>query len=236
MTTLLIIPSVVLIVRCWSPTPAVAGVFLAVLLGLGLSAESPPLFSDGSYGLRLGQRETVGVYGIKDERAHFYQSTGLLSISHRVQMPDHPWARKGTEARARGPAVLQRTTLGLFGFYAGPEVHIVDTLALSDPLLARIPMTYRRTVGAFPKIGHFPRKAPAGYLASLKEGRNLIEHPGMAELYDKLSVVTRGDLFSAARWVEIWRLNTGYYDDRIEDYVELLKDSAEEDSGLPAGR
>ena len=43
------------------------------------------------------------------------------------------------ELRRGGRQVVVRTTIGLTGFYAGPEVHIIDELALSDPLLARLP-------------------------------------------------------------------------------------------------
>ena len=52
----------------------------------------------------------------------------------------------------------------MFGYYAGPNVYVVDELALADALLARLPA---RRVDQW-RIGHFQRTLPAGYLDTLR--------------------------------------------------------------------
>ena len=59
------------------------------------------------------------------------------------------------------------------GYYAGPTVHIVDPLALADPLLARLPP--KRKINW--RIGHFERTIPAGYRGTLRMGQNVLEDP-----------------------------------------------------------
>ena len=86
---------------------------------------------------------------------------------------------------------------------------MIDTRALADPLLARLP------VSAGWRIGHFTRELPLGYLESVKRGRNLIQDPALGALHDALVLVTRGELFAAGRFAEIWKLNTGHYADAI---------------------
>ena len=38
-----------------------------------------------------------------------------------------------------GRVVVTWSNIGMSGFYAGPEVHIIDMVALAEPLLARLP-------------------------------------------------------------------------------------------------
>ena len=113
--------------------------------------------------------------------------------------------------RAQGPAVVEHGNVGFLGYYAGPDVHIVDRNGLTDPLLARLPV--RDPVDW--RIGHFRREVPAGYIDTLRDGRNLIQDPDLAAYYEPLRFVTSGRLWSTARWFEIWRFNTGAYDDLL---------------------
>lgn len=160
----------------------------------------PPLFSGVDYGSKIG----VGPLddGIADERAAYYQTTGLLNSKLRYEMPDDKWAAAGRLARIQGQQVVIRGGIGFFGVFAGPEVHIVDRYALADPLLARLPATTPW------RIGHFEREIPEGYLETLSTGQNRITDKDIAELYDKLSVITKGKLFDRNRLIAIWKFNT----------------------------
>jgi arabinofuranosyltransferase len=93
--------------------------------------------------------------------------------------------------------------IGVFGYYAGTEKIIIDGMALSDPLLARIPVT-----GGW-LVGHYSRPIPAGYLASLAGNRSgELEDPRLQELYEDLILITRSeDLFGPDRWRAILRRN-----------------------------
>ncbi|MBP9502623.1 MAG: hypothetical protein KBF17_10730 [Candidatus Promineofilum sp.] len=144
---------------------------------------------------------------IADERAYYTPNTGLLYPNRDL----HPWAEQGMVLRAQGPAVVEHGNVGFLGYYAGPDVHIVDRNGLTDPLLARLPV--RDPVDW--RIGHFRREVPAGYIDTLRDGRNLIQDPDLAAYYEPLRFVTSGRLWSTARWFEIWRFNTGAYDDLL---------------------
>ena len=82
-------------------------------------------------------------------------------------------------------------------------------------MLARLPAVNPETF----RIGHFTRKIPQGYVEGLVSGKPALRDRKLDTYLQKLYVVTRGDLFSLDRLIEIWRLNTGVYDDLIHfDY------------------
>jgi arabinofuranosyltransferase len=89
----------------------------------------------------------------------------------------------------------------MFGYFAGPAVHVVDVLALGDALLARLPSKPNW------RIGHFERPVPAGYIATIETGRNRIEDTTTAMLYERIKAVTQDPLWSRRRWRAIATLN-----------------------------
>ncbi|MCG3198073.1 MAG: Terminal beta-(1-_2)-arabinofuranosyltransferase [bacterium] len=157
------------------------------------------------------QTPVIDNKGVADERAYYFPATGLAGISRGQALPYHAWALEGHDARKQGHSVLVRDNIGLFGFYAGPDVHILDNWALADPLLARLPMRAQDW-----RIGHFQRAIPAGYIATLESGENRIEDPKIANYYDQLALITRGPLFSPRRLLTALRMNLGWYDSLIE--------------------
>jgi arabinofuranosyltransferase len=102
----------------------------------------------------------------------------------------------------------------------GPSVYIVDTMALSEPLLARLPVADKEKW----RIGHFERLVPDGYLVALKTGSTAQMEPNLAHYYEKLRLITRGNLWDWERFKIIIAFNLGKYDHWIESYVrEQLK-------------
>jgi len=112
--------------------------------------------------------------------------------------------------------VATRLTIGFFGFYAGHRIHVVDTLALADPLLARLTPEPRFDW----RVGHFLRHVPEGYLETLISGENRIANRDLAQYYDRLRYVIAGPLWAPRRLLEIARLNTGAYDSLLRRYEE----------------
>lgn len=102
--------------------------------------------------------------------------------------------------------------LGKDGYAVGPNVYVTDCYALSDPLLARLPV-----VGKW-RIGHFYRQLPDGYYETLETGENKIVDINLALYYSKLQIITKGRLRDLNRLVEIWKFNTGQYDHLLEKY------------------
>src|SRR5690606_2421971 len=126
-----------------------------------------------------------------------------------------PWpadmpAELGREARRVGTKHLSFCCVGTMGYFAGPDVHVIDEVGLSDPLLARLP-------AASPwRIGHFFREIPAGYVESIETGENRVKAPGVAAYYARLRSITRDPIFNAARLRTIFRMNLGRYESLLD--------------------
>ena len=189
---------------------------LAGVVLLGLSAPYSPVRASGAVGARTGA-EPGWLHGrtITDERANYYRNTGLLRAFRQSNpLPDHDWALEGRAAHESTPTVVEKGSVGFYGYFAGPEVYVVDLLGLGNPLLARLPP-------ADPdwRIGHFGRLMPDGYHETLETGANRIADPNLALYYDKLALVIRGDLFDGERLRAIWQLNLGAYDSYLDAYA-----------------
>jgi arabinofuranosyltransferase len=177
---------------------------LGVVLVVGLTSPYPPIRSDQRYGQR---EETLDPRGIADERGYYFPTTGLLHACRTCMMPAHHWAQEGRASRGKYGAVQITPYVGMYGFYADHNKHLVDPLGLTDPLLARIPIPDPHNW----RIGHFTRNIPPGYEETLSSGQNQIADPALAEYYNHLSLITRGKLFDFERVVDIWKMNTGQY-------------------------
>jgi arabinofuranosyltransferase len=120
----------------------------------------------------------------------------------------------GRTYRTQGRQVRIETAVGMIGYFAGPEVHIVDIWAICDPLLARLD-----TLETDWRIGHYTRPVIDGYLETLQTGENRIKDPAIARYYSNLKIIVSGELWSWKRFETIWKMNTGQYDyllDRTE--------------------
>ena len=138
----------------------------------------------------------------------------LLNYTLSKPFPDFPWEERGWQRYNDNFKVEVLDAIGLPGYQGGPYYHVVDKLALPDALLARLPIAGEKTW----QIGHFRRAIPDGYLETLQSGENLIVDPNLAAYYDRLSAVIKGDLLAVGRFGEIWRLNTGYYENLLQAY------------------
>jgi len=106
--------------------------------------------------------------------------------------------------------------LGFYGYEAGPRVHIIDPLALSDALLARLPAA-SQYIG---RIGHLKRAIPAGYADAIETGDTALMNSALAQYYNPLHSIISGDIWSVDRFAEIFKFNLGYYDEFRNDYIK----------------
>ncbi len=189
--------------------------FLVVgLLMVGLSSDWPPILTNRK---QLGKTE----HGIANEKLFYFSTNGWINYVRSGEL-DY-LAGEGIQVGRSALSPVEMTAIGMFGYYAGPRIYILDSYALADPLRAHLP------VDGPSRAGHYERAIPLGYWETIQSGfsENLIEDPNLNLYYEKLSILTRGDLFATGRIQEIIRFNTGYYDPLIEKYSELLHSGSE---------
>ena len=185
----------------------------AAILLVGLTSSFPPLLS----GIEYGADGMTGKRGVADERAAYYQGSSLLkawAAEPGIEFPDNEWSNGARQTRP-GPnqyGAIVWANIGFTGYFVGPSMHVIDPLALSDPLLARLPPV------ANPEwqIGHYRRIVPEGYFETQLHGVNHLVDRNLAAYYDKLCIVTRGDLLDPERWQTIWGMIRGRFDHLID--------------------
>jgi arabinofuranosyltransferase len=174
-----------------------------VIVVVGLIVPKPTYLYDNGY-----SNTEIDESGISDERGFYYQDSGLLKmLASGKREPVSRWVEDGRQVRAQGAKIVLCIACGYFGYYAGPQVHIIDLLALNDPLLARLEIPDKDHW----RIGHFKRALPAGYVESAARGINLVEDPEIKKLYSELTLITGGDIWSARRFKTILRMNLGLH-------------------------
>jgi arabinofuranosyltransferase len=171
-----------------------AAVALFALL-IGRAGRFPSLSDDYATSVPVSDAN-----GISDARRES-RGVRLADATRFRNLPSHPWVDEGKALKSRGGSgVSVKGAVGLLGYYAGPKVRILDPLALTDPLLARLPIPDARHEVAF-RAGHLLRAIPEGYRESIETGKNCIEDPGLAAYYEKLRLITQGPLFAGRRIV-----------------------------------
>ena len=178
---------------------------------LGFISPTPTLTSIDDESFNTGR---VDVNNISDERSFYYQPSNLLYDQLNLIQPYHDWVYKGLEMKRGSKKVFELFNVGYTGYFAGPNIFIIDQLGLTDPLLARLPPV--KTTDWKP--GHFERAIPAGYYCSVKNNDNCIYDTEIASYYEKIRTITRGNLWSLERFRTIWNINTGKYDYLLKNY------------------
>jgi len=184
-------------------SPSTYQVVGLLIFGLGYCAEFPTLKPVWS------APEQPWHSGIVDERL-FWGDKNALVYSRRTSKPPYrgPIHRDDDEEK-----VVIQQAVGMSGFSAGPNVHIIDPLALGDPLLARLPLRPRKGW----RIGHYRHQIPAGYLESVVAKESVFLDPNIGNYWDHIRRATRGDLFSTQRWKSIWLLNRY----SVEEFIDV---------------
>ncbi len=194
-----------------------ATVTLLAVLGVSAISHFPSLNAD--YVKQV--RSIKDRHGITDMRRSYMHVAGLTHALDGHEMPRHKWVKRGKDLRRKGTKVLSAGGTGFTGYYAGPDVHVLDMYALSDALLARLPYKkMKKTSKAkFPRIGHIKRSYPKGYKVSLKKNKNHIVDSNLAKYYEKMRLITRGNIWSKERLLTIFKMNMGFYDHWLDKYV-----------------
>lgn len=192
----------ILVVRQNDPEPLAVGLLAALVLLVTLVVASP----DDPEKPAL---EHISSNGIADERAFYFRQTGLVT-GDRLRYRDLPdWSdfRPGEQMEVK----VTCGNLGFYSIHSGPQVHYVDTCALAEPLLARLPAKYN----SHWRVGHYDRHLPRNYEESLRTGRNTLEDAALNDYLDKLQILTRAPVLDWERIKTIAAFNLGHYDHLI---------------------
>lgn len=197
--------------------------FIALIICGLLNPKQSPLLSNAEYHF-----DTLGYSGVADERGHYYPSYGLFSTNRNNRLDEQGFLR-GTEF----PEDFPHCGIGHRGFVASPQTRLIDECGLADAFIARLPPKDAPDW----RVGHPLRAIPRGYFGTLRTGTNQFHDPDLAVLYDKLAVITQGDIWSRERFAEIWHFNTGAYAHLIDpervrfpDIVELTVAASDDQS------
>lgn len=205
-----------------------------VLLGAVVAASSVP--RRGGFAAAMGAALLAVVFprerstpddklpatGIADERAAYWEHNTLERWVRGGGPQHHRYSREGLtaklegeKARAEGRTVAVQTfVVGMMGFHAGPEVVIVDGGALTDALLARIPL---EDPGKW-RVGHYGRYVPRGYLKYRATGDMADIDADLRAYLEPLRLVIAGPLFSGERLATIVSFQAGAFDEHLERY------------------
>ncbi len=170
----------------------------ASVMGIVLSLSFSP-FRDDS----LREKREIPLNRIVNERAWYQEHLSLLVNLRPVTWRTDGLYLDGWHVREQHQRVTVFGNIGMYSWGAGPEVHVVDNQALTDPLLARIPFSYSSDW----RTGHLGREVPSGYVETIEQGRNRLTDPCLARYYTELSQIIHGPLFTWARWKAIAALN-----------------------------
>lgn len=208
-----LVVSVILLIRQFRNARLTEGYIILVLIfAIAFASPTPTLMNAvEGYSTSPGR---VDVNKIVDWRTSSFQTSGLLAAQKGVAQPHHPWALEGLHFKQINRKFVIYSNVGYVGYFAGPQVYIIDPYALTDSFLARLKPIKKPDWF----VGHFDRAIPNGYLDTLKKGTNLFENRGLGEFYEKMTLIVRGPIFSWERFVAIWKMNTGQYDYLLKEY------------------
>ncbi|MBN2736199.1 MAG: hypothetical protein JXR70_04400 [Spirochaetales bacterium] len=199
------------------------------IIYLGLLTPSSPVNLNQNYSNNELKKEEGWV---ADERGWYYLCTGLLQAGKRPFMPSCGYSYDGIKFREQGPQTIVHGFVGMVGYFAGPDVHIIDFNALTDPLLSRIHIKYPD----YFRIGHFARDIPEGYKESIALKANLFKDKRLALFYEKLKTIISGPLNNPERLPLIIDMNLGKYNYLLNSYyskaVTIRKKDIPESSHL----
>lgn len=155
-------------------------------------------------------------HGIINER-RFYENTNQLLG------PGHPrkrdWSEWGMIEKGKAGDQLRYlvfSNIGMYPYYGGPNLVIIDQYGLSEPLLARLPIPDPEHW----RPGHFHRDLPALY-PSMKQGGKVIGNSHLlSPYYTALRIITQEPVFSVRRLETLFAFHMGWYDPYLHAYLK----------------
>ena len=177
-----------------------------------------------TFGSGIGSQYLFGhsfASSISDEREYYFGTTGFYNnIRSLIKTGRTCWQdtwNNESPDRLRNEGFRGDILDNAAGIlvYNNSDLYLNDTYCLGDPLMSRLPAVYQESW----RVGHLKRVCPEGYRESVYENENRIEDKDLKEFYDKILIITRGNIWSADRIRTIIDMNMGKYDGLIEGYI-----------------
>ena len=166
----------------------------AIFLG-GVLSPASSILSGPSYGdpdSLAARRSPARRLGVADERAFYFQATGLVAYGTH-----EPLVRESSPRVEVGVG-------GLAPFEAGPMLHRIDAQALPDAFLARMAPDPGALVGF--RAGHLPRPLPTTYLDYVRHQARPGQAGDISALLLDVELATRSPILATGRFAAITRL------------------------------
>lgn len=192
--------SLMILIR--SVKPQLSARLIPIVMILGLMGTSPPVLSHENFGNKSIKEAYISKNGITDERAFYFQGTGLIASKGR-KMPTNEKVELGKNIKKNTNEFFVALTMGFNGFYAGPQKHLLDRYAITDPFLAQLPEVYQPNW----RPGHYMRIIPSGYLESLQKHENHLEDPKLKVLYEVMLMLTYEPIWTRQRLITALKFN-----------------------------
>jgi arabinofuranosyltransferase len=156
--------------------------------------------------------------GIQDERGYYYKNASLWRAIKGEEMPNpnSPSIKLAKKIKEQTHPIYLVGVIGFLGYYLGPETYILDPLCLPDPFRSRLNMAKVKNW----RVGHYLRPIPYGYTLSILQQQNLINDPNLNKYYAVIRNIVRDDIFSEERFINIFKINFGFYNYLIENYKD----------------
>lgn len=181
----------------------------------------------GGYSMQLEKSKIYG--GMGDEKMYYYPYTGFLNylVSHIDGEDSVSWyyidyfqkdVKEIQDTNAKGGCLVNGLA-GIAQYYAQEEktLCLSDSYGLMDPLLSHLPAVWTENW----RVGHMRREIPVGYNESLATGTNQIADKSLHDFYDKVLIITQGNLWDIDRLKVIINMNLGKYDYLIDEYLSV---------------
>ncbi|TGL34922.1 hypothetical protein EHQ52_10565 [Leptospira koniambonensis] len=167
---------------------------------------------------------------IADEKLWYYSGTGLAWLNKKNSLLSN-FANKKSFFPPTDKKIFIKFNTGALGFFL-PDQHVIDIIALGDPLLSRIQGKGR--------VGHKIRRLPFGYFESIESGENKIHDPKLKEYYNSLNILTRGEVFDPRRWDLFWKFQFGslrkfkdpYLIDEVRENIMWEEENRKRNEGI----
>lgn len=160
---------------------------------------------------------------IADERRFYFPNTSLFNNLGQNMKEGKviraAWNEQGIEElRSIGENGGILPFVPGISIYYNSDMYLNDQYALGDPFLSKLPAIRQENW----RIGHMQREVPEGYKETVQTGVNVIVNKDLREYYDKILLITRGELWDKERIETILNMNLGKYDYLIENYKATL--------------